>query len=165
MPGSKFSRVSFGNETLTTTGIHIILKMNIADHTIYFFKHRLFLSDKDSDIVRRLIELEETILGSYKSGSRKRQYSLKSQVESGFIRTYNENCGIITGPTTVLLKVSGIWLRSDEYGITYKFVIPSQTGDDKSGYHLNNDKKLPSSGPRSNISQSNRALSDCREID
>lgn len=49
-------------------------------------------------------------------------YLLQKQLKNGFFKTYKEHILSTTLNSSYILKISGIWETSNEYGITYKII-------------------------------------------
>lgn len=125
MSNGEFSRLLFSNNLFTTIGVLASLSMQLSSHSIYFNKHRLYFDTAlNEQAVDSLIRLERIVLENFYKPDKSAVYRLKKQLADGFIRIYSEAREPCLGPTSLLIKVSGVWCTENEYGITFKFILP-----------------------------------------
>jgi len=126
MSHSEFYRLICSSRYLTTSGLLVLLNIDVSSHSIYFNKHRLYFSEErefNSRAIQDLIELEEMVLSSFHAVGKQGVPKLRRQLSNGFIRIYSEDKVIRSGITALSLKISGVWCTNQEYGITFKFVL------------------------------------------
>lgn len=123
---SLFVKLFYSTEDVVLNGIfietyftNIKTKIHDGDTKIYFERNSNYQT-----ILEKLDEIEQSILYEYSqkyNGIHKQipQFRLKQQFERQYLKIpYSVN------PSTIrlLIKISGIWLSSTEYGITFKFI-------------------------------------------
>ena len=118
MDDSNFIRILYSNELITINGIFI--KIN-SDHTdAYYNKYRCaYQENLNREVINNIKNLESLILHNYKS-SKKPAYKIKEQLDTMSIKIFTET-NVRKVPSEFILKISGLWETSTEYGITYKF--------------------------------------------
>jgi hypothetical protein len=127
---SYFYPLKYSNKLYTTTNIPIgfNIKCNNIEH--YYNKFKCNFSNIDNiDTINQIIYIEHNILKYlYNIYNKLPQYNLKEQLSKNYIKLVN-NSDITTNKDInidIILKISGIWVDDDNYGITYKFQIINQ---------------------------------------
>ena len=111
---STFTRISYSNNIITSSGIH--LKMDFKGTTIdkrFNKKNIQYNIYNNAELLAVVQEIERSILSAIPTKSH--VYGLHSDLSSGRITVHD--CA-----DTILLKISGIWETDTSCGITYKFV-------------------------------------------
>ena len=78
-----------------------------------------FIVNENLDQINLIKLLEENILNRYESIPNK-SYKLFNYINSGYIKML-----CFDNPThkKLILKISGVWFKNEECGVTYKFVF------------------------------------------
>ena len=89
---------------------NIILKLNV-----------ILKNEHNTEIIKLLSNIENDILKQFNINS-KPTYRLKEQLQY-FIKLFNDEYHKFKNLDNleILLKISGIWLTNNEYGLTFRF--------------------------------------------
>ena len=141
MENSLFIKMIYSDENLVMNGIYLDipllpvpngLNMGVnqnQNHSSLFFFSRDTANNQD--IILKLVEMENDILQYYQYitpayyEKKTPVYSMKSQLEKGYIKWGFSKKPFPKTLQHVCLKISGIWENNQEYGINYKF-LPSE---------------------------------------
>ena len=129
MENSFFIKMIYTDENIVLNGIYLDIPLLSANNgqtnSSFFFFNR---ATENEQVLAKLLEMENDILQYYPYitptdyGKKTPVYSLKTQLEKGFIKWgFSKK----TFPKTlqhICLKISGIWENNQEYGINYKFL-------------------------------------------
>ena len=123
---SSFIRIIYSTKDISLNGI--ILTTPFDNFTInkYFNKWRCNYSVADNnDLIRRICDIEKGILRKVDIEYKTPCYKIHEQLASSFVKIFlEENANnVILNNSQILLKISGIWVSEEEYGITYKFLL------------------------------------------
>lgn len=120
MDDSNFIRILYSNELITINGIFIKINLKIESIDAYYNKYRCaYQENLNREVINNIKNLESLILHNYKS-SKKPAYKIKEQLDTMSIKIFTET-NVRKVPSEFILKISGLWETSTEYGITYKF--------------------------------------------
>jgi len=127
LPGSDFYRLYYSDEDLTLNGIFI--KFNIKNINIqkYFNKVKCCFDEEiNKNEISSLITLEKKVLKKFKDYIKKEpDFIIKEQLKQCFIKIFTEK-QIKFGKynnINLLIKISGIWVQQQKYGLTFRFLI------------------------------------------
>lgn len=120
MDDSNFIRILYSNELITINGIFIKINLKIESIDAYYNKYRCaYQENLNREVINYIKNLESLILHNYKT-SKKPAYKIKEQLDTMSIKIFTET-NVRNVPSEFILKISGLWETSTEYGITYKF--------------------------------------------
>lgn len=120
MDDSNFIRILYSNELITINGIFIKINLKIESIDAYYNKYRCaYQENLNREVINNIKNLESLILHNYKT-SKKPAYKIKEQLDTMSIKIFTET-NVRKVPSEFILKISGLWETSTEYGITYKF--------------------------------------------
>ena len=120
MEDSNFIRILYSDELITINGIFIKINLKIESIDAYYNKYRCaYQENLNREVINYIKNLETMILHNYKS-SKKPAYKIKEQLDTMSIKIFTET-NVRKVPTEFILKISGLWETTTEYGITYKF--------------------------------------------
>ena len=120
MDDSNFIRILYSNELITINGIFIKINLKIESIDAYYNKYRCaYQENLNREVINNIKNLESLILHNYKS-SKKPAYKIKEQLDTMSIKIFTET-NVRKVPSEFILKISGLWETSTEYGITYKY--------------------------------------------
>jgi hypothetical protein len=124
MCDGNFIRVIYSTNDLVLNGIYLLITLNDIIIDKYYNKYRCtFNTSKNIDLIENIRIIEEGILQKYLIPNKIPQLKIYDQLKNGNIKLFTE---IISKPEcSVILKISGIWETINNYGVTYKFIIPS----------------------------------------
>ena len=123
---SSFIRIIYSTKDVMLNGIMITTPFTGFTINKYFNKWRCNYNVEDNtSLIQKLYKIEKEILERVDIRHKTPCYKIYEQLSNGFIKIFLEenasqddleNCKI-------LLKISGIWVSEEEYGMTYKFVL------------------------------------------
>jgi hypothetical protein len=130
LQGSDFYRIYYSDENITLNGIYLQYKITNVHIQKYFNKIKCnFDLDKNADVINNILNLEKNILNTFKNFINKDQeFIIKEQLKQGFIKIFTEK-DIIYGKykdINLILKISGLWVQENSYGLTFRFLINRQ---------------------------------------
>ena len=130
LSGSDFYRIYYSDEDTTLNGIY--LQYNIKNINIqkYFNKIKcIFNNEKNDETIISILELEKNILDKFEPFlKKKKEYIIQDQLKQGFIKIFTEK-DIVYGKykdINLILKISGLWVQENNYGLTFRFLINRQ---------------------------------------
>ena len=77
------------------------------------------------NVLLNIMTLERNILEKNIVENKSPRFSIAEQLNSGFIKVFLENNILNYDSNHILLKISGIWESTEEYGLTFKFIVTS----------------------------------------
>tara|TARA_Y100000994_G_scaffold243264_1_gene241413 strand:- start:1075 stop:1548 length:474 start_codon:yes stop_codon:yes gene_type:complete len=120
MEDSNFIRILYSDELITINGIFIKINLKIESIDAYYNKYRcVYQGNVNKEVINYIKNLENVILNKYKC-KKKPSYRIKDQLDTMSIKIFTET-NVRKIPSEFILKISGLWETSTEYGITYKF--------------------------------------------
>ena len=123
---SSFIRILYSTSDIILNGI--VLKTPFTNYQInkYFNKWRCnFSNTENSELLQSIKDLEREILKKVCIEYKKPCYKIDEQISHNFIKIFLEETAVenISEHHDILLKISGLWVSEQEYGITYKFLL------------------------------------------
>ena len=121
-----FYRLYYCDDHFTTNGLYIHFTLKNVKIEKYFNKIKcIFNKDKNTTIVNFLKNIEMYILQCLPNYMNKHLiYQIDEQLTQNFIKIFsNTECSTILKNIDILLKISGIWENSGEYGLTFRFYV------------------------------------------
>jgi hypothetical protein len=115
-----FIRILYSTPNMVLNGIYLLVVFNSIICEKYYNKYKCsFLVNTNTDIVENIKKIEEDILNKYTIDNKIPQFKIYEQLKNGNIKIFND-----FGKTndTFILKISGIWENTVNYGLTYKFI-------------------------------------------
>lgn len=122
---SNFIKIMFSNEDLYLNGIYLSIPLHNIILEKYYNKHKCIIdTELNKNILNFLFKLENNILDKY-DNKKIKKLIITNQLKQGNIKLFIENNKIETRYSKVdfVLKISGIWERDNEIGLTYKFIM------------------------------------------
>lgn len=122
MDNSNFIRLLYSNQIFTLNSIFITFQLKNAVIENYFSKYKCYYNVHENvDIIQKLVNIENIILELYSVSNKKKICKITEQLNTGTIKLF-ANDNIKDNTKKFILKISGIWETTHEYGITYKFI-------------------------------------------
>ena len=122
MENGEFIKIIYSDETVMINGLHILLPIKpiIIDKYYNKFKLTYDLKHSNSDIFKKIYNLENDILNKYISKKNKKTilYDMLN-TSKHILYTTTEVCD----KNNLIIKISGIWENETDYGITYKILL------------------------------------------
>ena len=122
---SEFAKIFFSNEDLYLNGIYLLIKVTDVSIEQYYNKYKCIInSEKNIDIFNFLYKLENKILNKY-NNKKMKKLIIQNQLKQGNIKLFIEESIVHNKYSNIqfLLKISGIWEKGNEIGLTYKFIM------------------------------------------
>lgn len=127
-----FTKITYSNEYMTMNGLYFDLPIkNPNINKVHTNLYLLQIDNENKPIMQTLCEIEKQLLfyyyHYYNIHGKSFSYTLKSQLQNGFIKIYKEpnDCFISKksmNPSFFYIKISGIWESQTEIGITFKII-------------------------------------------
>jgi hypothetical protein len=119
MDDGVFTRILYTLPEYTMNGINLVFSLKDTTVDKYYNKFKCnFNPAQNVEVIERILEVEENILNKYKI-SKRPLFKIYEQVKYGNIKLFSDNN---YKTDLFMLKISGIWENSNDYGLTYKFV-------------------------------------------
>jgi len=130
LQGSDFYRLFYSDCDITLNGVYLnyeIVNINIQK---YFNKIKcIFDETENKKTVLNIINIEKNILNLFKPIlNRNPIFTIEEQLKQNFIKIFTEkntNYGKYE-KINILLKISGIWVDNENFGLTFRFLINHQ---------------------------------------
>ena len=123
---SSFIRIIYSTEHIMLNGIMITTPFVGFSVNKYFNKWRCnYQVEKNASLIEQLYIIEKEILQRVDIQNKTPCYKIYEQLSNGFIKIFLEENTSHDGleNSHILLKISGVWVSEEEYGITYKFIL------------------------------------------
>ena len=119
---SLFIKVFYSTEVISLNGIYLLLEFKNKLISKDYNKYKISFDTKQNiDIIHRIEQIEKSILHKINIVNKTPKLSVYDQCCLGYLKLFHS--GDITRDLHLVLKISGIWENSSEYGITYKFYL------------------------------------------
>ena len=116
-----FIRILYSTHNMVLNGIYLLLVFNDIICEKYYNKYKCsFNVNVHADTIESLKKIEENILKKYTIQNKIPQFKIYEQLSNGNIKIFND-FGNKTNESFIL-KISGIWETTKNYGLTYKFI-------------------------------------------
>ena len=131
LQGSDFYRLFYSDSNITLNGVFLkytIININIQK---YFNKIKcVFKETENEKTIKSIIKLEKIILNLFGPLlDRIPVYTIEEQLKQNFIKIFTEK-NTIYGKyesVNILLKISGIWVDNEKFGLTFRFLFNHQS--------------------------------------
>jgi hypothetical protein len=120
MMDGNFIRILYSTELFTMNGIYLFIHFNNISVEKYYNKYRCSFDTNNNILIDSLKNIEEDILKKIHIKDKIPIFKIHDQLRNGNIKIFSEN--IETIHNDFLLKISGVWETSTNYGVTYKFI-------------------------------------------
>ena len=123
---SSFIRILYSTPDMTLNGITMVVPFNNHQINRHYSKWRcVFPAAANTALIERIQHLERDMLERINIEHKIPCHRLGEQVSNGFVKIFLEDTAGRAAEHSVLLKISGIWVTEQDYGITYKFLLAS----------------------------------------
>ena len=118
-----FIRIIYSTDLFSLNGIYINIDLHFTHIEKYYNKFLCFFDTTINKPYIGLIKnIEHNILEKVNIKNKIPQYNLYEQIKTGELKIYNNNNNNIDKQhNNFILKITGIWETSNQYGVTYKF--------------------------------------------
>ena len=121
MNEGSFIRILYSTNKFVMNGIYIYVNLNDISIEKFYNKYKCnFNVSFNKDLINKLKIIEENILKKLTISNKTPQYKIYDQLKIGYIKVFCENNFKFN--SQFILKISGIWETSLNYGLTYKFI-------------------------------------------
>lgn len=127
MNDSSFIRIVYSDELCMLNGICIAFTLPIIHIDKSFNKYRCTFDNQLSSIIIETInKIELSIINKLNIKNKQPSFRIADQLKNGLIKVSNmtnnmANISNTNNHKTFIIKISGVWSTSTEYGMTYKF--------------------------------------------
>ncbi len=121
MNDGNFIRILYSNEYFVLNWIYLLITLNDISCEKYYNKFKCsFNVSNNKEIIDKLKVIEEDLLKKINIKNKEPQYKIYEQLKNGVLKLFNDigNKNICS----FILKISGVWETSENYGLTYKFI-------------------------------------------
>jgi hypothetical protein len=120
MNDGSFIRILYSNDKFVLNGIYLLVSFNNVSIEKLYSKYKCnFKLQENVEICNVLKKIEEDLLKKYIT-NKIPCYKIYEQINMEFIKIFMEIQNIDID--TFVLKISGIWETTNNYGLTYKFL-------------------------------------------
>ena len=121
MCDGNFIRVIYSTHNMVLNGIYLLIQLNDIILEKYYSKCKcIFNVNTHSELINNLRIIEENILKKLSFKNKQPQYKIFEQINNGTIKIFGDVQS--KQNNLFILKISGIWETSQNYGLTYKFI-------------------------------------------
>jgi hypothetical protein len=118
---SNFIRIFYSDGLMSLNGIYLLITLNDIICEKYYNKYKCtFNSFAHKELVDKIKIIEESILKKIDIKTKPSQCKIYDQFKNGNIKLFNDIEEKLS--CTFILKISGIWETTLNYGLTYKFI-------------------------------------------
>lgn len=123
LDNSMFMRTSYSNILCSMNCMHIHLNFNQLKILKYFNRYTYEFKYEDNiHSIETLSNLEHSILDSLNIDNLQKTIRIKQHLIHNKIHIHTKSSCVYPNTSLLILKISGIWLTSTHYGLTYKFI-------------------------------------------
>jgi hypothetical protein len=123
MDNGRFIRIIYSTSLFSLNGIYINLNINNISIEKYYNKYKcLFDITQYSYLIEKIRFFEEGLINKIGISGKIPRFKIYEQFKNGNIKVFS-NKSDINISNKFLLKVSGVWETTTEYGLTYKFLM------------------------------------------
>jgi hypothetical protein len=125
---SNFIKIMFSNNDLYLNGVYLYIKLENITLEKYYNKYKCIVHDdsiQNKNMFQFMYKLEHELLHKF-NNIKNKKLIITNQLKQNNIKLFIENNDIKENKYSSLnfcLKISGIWEKNDEIGLTYKFTI------------------------------------------
>ena len=124
MNEGNFIRILYSTNNVTLNGIYLLINLKDVTCERYYNKYKcIFNTNVHKDLIEEIKLIEENIIQKFKDTSSIKypEFKIYEQFKNGNIKVFSDTLEKISNH--FLLKIAGVWETSNEYGLTYKFLI------------------------------------------
>lgn len=116
-----FIRIIYSTHILSLNGIYLLITLNDISCEKYYNKFKcMFNVNSHKEMIENLKIIEENILQKINLKNKIPLFKIYEQLNNGNIKLFNEIKTRFNN--AFILKISGIWETTCNYGVTYKFI-------------------------------------------
>jgi hypothetical protein len=125
MDNSQFIKIVYSTQDIILNGIYLLVELKHITKEKYFKKIKISYDvTVNKSILHKIYEIENQLLNKYNVKHKIQRKIIYDTLSNGVIKMFpnNEN-DIINNKNSFILKISGIWENTTEYGLTYKLLV------------------------------------------
>jgi hypothetical protein len=121
MCDGNFIRILYSTHHMVLNGVYLLIQINDIVLEKYYSKCKcIFNVNTHSELINNLRSIEENILKKLSFKNKQPQFKIFEQINNGTIKIFGD---VQTKQNNLfILKISGVWETSQNYGLTYKFI-------------------------------------------
>lgn len=133
---SLFYRINYSTKYFSMNGIYICFTLKNVKPRIFYNKIKYDFNIKENNnIIQKIIDLEERLIKDNNIENKIKKYTIKDQLTNQNFKIFNTNTYFNYNynkqnnfnyhnidNNNFILKISGFWENTNEYGLTYKFI-------------------------------------------
>lgn len=120
---SLFIKIFYSTSNVIFNGIYLELPFIECYYEKYYNKYKYIFNINNKinqEIISKIKTIEEDILNKYIISNKTYQNKVYQHIKCGNIKLFCDNKPVTSNK--IILKISGLWVSSNNYGLTYKFV-------------------------------------------
>ena len=124
MDNSQFIKILYSTQDIILNGIYLLVELKHIIKEKYFKKIKISYDvNVNKSMLHKIYEIENQLLNKYNIKHKIQRKIIYDTLSHGVIKMFpnNEN-DIINNKNSFILKISGIWENTAEYGLTYKLL-------------------------------------------
>jgi len=118
-----FVRILYSTPSIIFNGIYLEINLNETYFEKYYNKYKCIYNINiyyNKELIEKIKNIEENILKKIIRPNKIPNFKIYDHIKNGNIKIF---CDVIPKNNSILiLKISGIWETSTNYGLTYKFM-------------------------------------------
>lgn len=119
-----FIRILYSTPIVTFNGIYFEIFLHDTSFDKYYNKYKCNFNmnhSQNKELIEKIKIMEENILNKYSSIHNKiPHYKIFDHIKNGNIKIFCDS--IPKNNSVLILKISGLWETSNNFGLTYKFI-------------------------------------------
>jgi len=123
MNEGNFIRILYSTNDITFNGIYLLINLKDIYCEKYYNKYKcIFNMNIHKELIESIKTIEENLLQKLKNTYYNKcpEFKIYEQLKNGFIKIFQEIQN--NSYSSFILKISGVWETSSNYGLTYKFI-------------------------------------------
>ena len=123
MQDGVFIRILYSTPLVIFNGIYLEFLLYETTFEKYYNKYKCVFPMnqlQNKELIEKMKNLEENILKKYNVPNKVPQFKIYDHIRNGNIKIFCDN--VPKNNNVLILKISGIWETTNNYGLTYKFI-------------------------------------------
>lgn len=119
---SVFIRLLYTTNYMTLNAIYLFFTINDIACEKHHYKYKYsFNINKNIKTIEKIRDIEKSILDKYTIDNKIPCYDIYTFFKNGYIKNFNQSDYFKNYENiNIILKISGIWVTNDQYGLAYK---------------------------------------------
>lgn len=123
MQDGVFIRILYSTPIVTFNGIYFEISLYDTSFEKYYNKYKCNFNMsnlQNKELIEKIKTMEENILNKYSISNKNPNYKIYDHIKNGNIKIFCDS--VPKNNSILILKISGLWETSNNYGLTYKFI-------------------------------------------